>query len=146
MLAGLKNCYSVLIATNIYLQILLALEVLYAVGLGLIKCSLCLMLIRIFFIKPFRIAGYMVMSFCIAWAVMTILVAFLLCRPLNYNWNLLPTAGHCGNQRAAYAAVGIVGIFTDVAILILPQPMVWKLQMPVFNKIALTILLCLGTL
>ena len=104
------------------------------------------MLIRLFFIRPFRIAGYLVMACCIAWALMTILIGFLLCLPVNYNWNLLPIAGHCGNQRSAYAAVGFVDIFSDAAILILPQPMVWKLQLPKTTRIALTGILCLGVL
>lgn len=125
------------------LKITLALQILYAVGLGLIKCSICLMLIRVFFVKRFRLAGYSVMAFCTAWTLMTILLAFLLCRPLDYNWNLLPTAGHCGDQRSAYAAVGIIDIFSDVAILILPLPMVWKLQAAKATRLALTALLCL---
>ncbi len=86
------------------------------------------------------------MALCAAWALMTILLAFLLCHPLDYNWNLLPTAGHCGDQRSAYAAVGIIDIFTDVMILILPMPMIWNLQMPKATRIALTTILCLGVL
>ena len=86
------------------------------------------------------------MAFCSAWSLMTILIAFLLCLPVDYNWNLLPTAGHCGNQRSAYAAVGLVDIFSDAAILILPQPMIWKLQLPKTNRTALTGILCLGVL
>lgn len=119
---------------------------LYAIGLGLIKCSICLMLIRIFFVKHFRIAGYSVIAFCTAWALMTILIAFLLCRPLDYDWNLLPTTGHCGDPRSAYAAVGIVDIVSDMAILILPLFMIWNLQLPTVTRIALTGVLCLGIL
>ena len=104
------------------------------------------MLSRIFFIKRFRIAASLVAIFCAAWAVMTILIAFLLCLPLNYNWNLLPTAGHCGNQPSAYAAVGIIDIISDLTILILPLPMIWQLQLPMANKIGLAGILCLGIL
>ena len=86
------------------------------------------------------------MTLSIAWALMTILIGFLLCLPVDYNWNLLPTAGHCGNQRSAYAAVGFVDIFSDAAILILPQPMIWKLHLPKTTRIALTGILCLGVL
>ncbi len=104
------------------------------------------MLIRIFFIRPFKIAAYLVMGLCTAWAIMTILIAFLLCLPLDYNWNLLPTTGHCGNQTSAYTAVGVVDILTDVLILLLPLPMIWRLQVPQANRIALAALLCLGIL
>jgi hypothetical protein len=104
------------------------------------------MLIRIFAVKSFRIAGYVVLAICVSWGIMTMLVAFLLCRPLGYNWNLLPSDGHCGNQQSAYAAVGVTDILTDVMILILPLPMIWRLQLPIGNKIALAGLLCLGIL
>ena len=86
------------------------------------------------------------MALCTAWTLMTFLLAFLLCRPLDYTWNLLPTAGHCGDQRSAYAAVGIIDIGTDVMILILPLPMIWTLQLPKTTRTALTFLLCLGIL
>ena len=104
------------------------------------------MLIRIFFVRPFRIAAYAVIIFCTLWGLMTILIGFLLCRPLDYNWNLLPTTGHCGNQRSAYAAVCVIDIVTDVAILILPMSMIWRLQLATPRKVALTAVLCLGVL
>ncbi|TGO32447.1 hypothetical protein BHYA_0316g00020 [Botrytis hyacinthi] len=125
-------------------KVLLANQMLYGVGLGLIKCSITIMLIRIFAVPKFRLAGYFVLAMCISWTVMTILIAFLICRPLGYNWNLQPTAGHCGNTTSAYTAVGIVDIITDMMILLLPQPMIWRLRMPTANKIALAALMCFG--
>lgn len=127
-------------------QVLLCGQIFYAIGLGLVKCSITTMLLTVFSVKSFRLAGYAVLAICVLWGVMTILVAFLLCRPLGYNWNLLPPSGHCGNQQSAYAAVGITDILTDVMILVLPLPMIWKLQLPLGNKIALAGLLCLGIL
>lgn len=94
----------------------------------------------------FKAACYFVLATCISWSVATILVAFLLCRPLGYNWNLLPTAGHCGNQTKAYAAIGVTDIITDVMIILLPQPVIWKLRLPTGSRIALAGLLCLGLL
>ncbi|KAF7952622.1 uncharacterized protein EAE97_002119 [Botrytis byssoidea] len=129
---------------DIYHQVLLANQMLYGVGLGLIKCSITIMLIRIFAVPKFRLAGYFVLAMCVSWTVMTILIAFLICRPLGYNWNLQPTAGHCGNTISAYTAVGIVDIITDMMILLLPQPIIWRLQMPTANKIALAALMCFG--
>ncbi|PQE05647.1 integral membrane protein [Rutstroemia sp. NJR-2017a BBW] len=98
-------------------KVLLGNQMLYGIGLGLIKCSITIMLIRIFSVPRFRIAGYIVLAACVAWVIMTILIAFLICRPLGYNWNLQPTAGHCGNTIAAYTAVGVADIITDLMIL-----------------------------
>ncbi|PQE07542.1 integral membrane protein [Rutstroemia sp. NJR-2017a BBW] len=109
-----------------------------------IKCSICLLLMRIFSTRKFRIAASIVMGLCIAWAIMTILIGFLICHPLDYNWNLKPPGSHCGNQTVAYGSVGVVDIITDTCILILPIPMVWRLQMPKLNKILLLSLLGFG--
>ncbi|KAK6598716.1 integral membrane protein [Botrytis cinerea] len=96
-------------------KVLLANQMLYGVGLGLIKCSITIMLIRIFAVPRFRLAGYFVLAMCISWTVMTILIAFLICH-----------------------------IITDMMILLLPQPIIWRLQMPTANKIALAALMCFG--
>ncbi|KAM3072434.1 hypothetical protein ACMFMG_009235 [Clarireedia jacksonii] len=126
------------------LQLTLAIQVTYAAGVGLVKCSICLLLMRIFSTKKFRIAATIVMGLCIAWATMTILIGFLICHPLDYNWNLKPPGSHCGNQTVAYGSVGVVDILTDTCILILPIPMIWRLQMPKLNKILLVSLLGFG--
>ncbi|KAI9760262.1 MAG: hypothetical protein M4579_001776 [Chaenotheca gracillima] len=126
------------------LKLVLALQVIYAFEIGLLKISICVLLIRVFFVKPFRIAAKVVMSLCVMWAVMTILIGFLICTPLSYNWNLNTPYGHCGDQNAAYVAIGVVDIVTDMMILALPIPMLWKLQIPVANKIALSSVFGLG--
>lgn len=128
------------------LQMILVIQFAYAVGQGLVKSSICLLLMRIFSTKRFRVAASIVMGLCIAWSIMTILIAFLICRPLEYNWNMKPHGNHCGDQNLAYGSVGVVDIITDVCILILPIPMVWSLQMPKLNKALLVCILGFGVL
>jgi hypothetical protein len=49
-----------------------------------------------------------------AWLVMTVLIGFLICRPVQKNWD--PTvAGKCGDQIAAYTAVSVVNVIIDVS-------------------------------
>ncbi|QSZ31556.1 hypothetical protein DSL72_001123 [Monilinia vaccinii-corymbosi] len=130
--------------TTLSLILILIIQFVYAVGQGLVKSSICLLLMRIFSTKRFRIAASIVMGLCIAWSMMTILIAFLICRPLDYNWNLKPPGNNCGNQTLAYASVGVVDILTDTCILILPIPMVWNLQMPKLSKALLLCMLGFG--
>jgi hypothetical protein len=118
----------------------------YAIGLGLIKCSICVLLIRLFFVRPFRIAAWALMGLCISWAIMTILIGFLICRPLAFNWDRTITEGSCGNMSAGYAAVGVIDIVTDILLILLPQRMVWKLQLPRQTKFALGGVFALGLL
>lgn len=67
---------------------------------------------------------------------MTILIGFLICRPVAKNWD--PTAqGVCGNRIAAYTAVSIVNVLVDCLMLILPLPMIFRLQVKAGYKWAL---------
>lgn len=68
---------------------------------------------------------------------MTILIGFLICRPVAKNWD--PTSpGVCGNRLAGYTAVSVVNVVVDVLMLALPLPMVLRLQVKPGYKWALT--------
>ncbi|EGR46303.1 GPCR, PTH11-type [Trichoderma reesei QM6a] len=119
-----------------YSQILFANQVLYASALGFTKTSLALMLKRIFFTQSYSWVAYCVIALNASWVIQTILTGILICQPVTMNWD--PTArGHCGNQTLAFAAVSIVDIITDLAIMILPLQMVSKLHMKRTYKVAL---------
>ena len=71
-----------------------------------------------------------------AWMIMTMLIGVLICRPIQKNWD--PTAkGTCGDQIAGYTAVSIVNVVIDVAMCILPLPIIWTLQVKLPYKMAL---------
>ncbi|KAF2804350.1 uncharacterized protein BDZ99DRAFT_575572 [Mytilinidion resinicola] len=147
-MGGLGHHIALLNASTItnLLKFSLASQVLYAVSLGLVKCSICLMLARIFFVRPFVIAARVAMGFAASWGLMTFLIGILICQPIEMNWNPEVKGGKCGNQNAAFASVGIVDLLTDLVILLLPMPMVAKLQIPRANKIGLVCIFCTGML
>ncbi|KAH8704345.1 hypothetical protein GQ44DRAFT_831563 [Phaeosphaeriaceae sp. PMI808] len=127
------------------LKLLIANQVTYAIALGLVKCSLLLSLIRIFYVsKPFRIVAYCTMALCIGWALQTILIAFLICRPISYNWDQVNQTGTCGDLTAAYVSIGIVDVIADIIIFILPLPLINKLKMRRSSKFATMGLFALG--
>ncbi|KAL9082973.1 MAG: hypothetical protein Q9159_006074 [Coniocarpon cinnabarinum] len=128
------------------LRLSLALQVLYAVAMGCMKCSICITFARVFFPLPFRIITFIVMGICIAWAISVILVTFLICTPLSYNWNTTTQTGHCGNTHAGYVSIGAVDVITDGLILFLPIPMVLRLQMRTVQKLGVLSIFSLGVL
>ncbi|KAI8957963.1 hypothetical protein F5Y11DRAFT_360394 [Daldinia sp. FL1419] len=103
-------------------------QFLYAVSLGLIKISAILMLIRIFFDHRFKLAAIATLVFTIAWIVLSMLVEFFICQPIEMNWHL-GMAGTCGDQKVAFAALSVINIVNQLMILALPLPMILKLQM-----------------
>ncbi len=71
-----------------------------------------------------------------AWLIMAIPIGFLVCRPVQKNWD--PTAkGNCGDQIAAYTAASLVNVIINSAMCLLPLPMVWRLHIKIPYKVAL---------
>lgn len=67
---------------------------------------------------------------------MTVLIGFLICRPVEKNWD--PTAeGVCGDRIAGYTAVSVVNVIVDILMLVLPLPMVFNLQVKRGYKVGL---------
>jgi hypothetical protein len=117
---------------------------LWASSLAAVKISLLLFYVRIFSIRKFRVAAYVVMTVVVMWWISVVLEEFLLCRPFAYNWDRSIENGVCGNVEAAYTAAGIINLCTDVMALILPVPMVWGLQLPPRAKAALLVTFGVG--
>jgi hypothetical protein len=127
------------------LKLLIANQITYAIALGLVKTSILLTLIRIFHVfKRFRILGYCAIAFCICWSIQTILIAFLICTPLSYNWDQINQTGHCGNLTVAYVSIGIVDVISDIIIFVLPIPFINALNMRKSSKWAAMGLFALG--
>ncbi|MCJ1436766.1 hypothetical protein MMC27_006148 [Xylographa pallens] len=110
---------------------------------GLIKLSICLTFIRIFFTRRFRIVATIVYSICIGWSISTILVGYLICTPLYSQWSLDFT-GTCGNETIAYISLGVFDVLTDIMVFALPMPMLYTLRVPFRAKVALIGTFCLG--
>ncbi|PWY88277.1 hypothetical protein BO70DRAFT_259365, partial [Aspergillus heteromorphus CBS 117.55] len=94
----------------------------------------------------FRICTTIVMVISWLWATSVILEAFLTCRPLAYNWDITIPNGVCGNRHAAYIVAGMLNLLTDLMVMTLPLPHVWRLQLGTPKKLALCFVFCLGLL
>ncbi|KAJ5287208.1 Satratoxin biosynthesis SC1 cluster protein [Penicillium angulare] len=113
------------------LKLLVAMQVFYASTLTLIKTSICLFYLRIFStVKRFQI---------ICWAV----IGFI---PLAFNWDQSIPGGKCANEPAAFIAVGVLDLASDVCVFALPIPMIWNLHAPMATRAALSSVFGLGLL
>jgi hypothetical protein len=69
--------------------------------------------------------------------------AILVCIPPAHLWN--PTVpGYCLNVQAVGRAFVATNMITDISILLLPLPLIWKLHLSRRQKIQLTVLFTLG--
>lgn len=127
------------------LQDLVAIQMLWATSLMFIKLSILCFYIRIFNVKSFIFVARGVGVIVVLWALSVIFCGFFLCQPFAYNWDQT-IHGSCGDQIKSYIITGALNICTDVLVLGLPMPMVWKLQVPTRSKIALTGVFTIGFL
>ena len=85
------------------------------------------------------------MAIVVSFDVGVIFMALTICQPLVKNWEpLLP--GHCGSLTDSVLWTSVINVAVDLAIIILPMPMIWRLQMATHRKIALTITFGLGSM
>lgn len=102
--------------------------------------------ISIFSMRNLRTAVIGVISLTIALIVAVIFESFLLCRPFAFTWDKTIPGGVCGSTTHAYLAIAIVNLVIDLAVVALPMPILWSLQMPIGKKMAISAILCLGLL
>lgn len=109
------------------------------------KWSVLLMYQTLIPVARMKMAVRVVGAFIILFALGGILEAFLICRPYakNYYVNL---EGTCGNVRTFYIWLSALNLFTDLVILLLPVPFLYKLQMPLRKRLGLISMFMVGVL
>lgn len=71
----------------------------------------------------------------------------LACTPHSYNYDkLLPGGGHCVDTKRLNLASACINLVSDVAILVLPQQIIWRLQMSTKRRLGLSIIFAAGLL
>ncbi|KAK5658468.1 hypothetical protein OQA88_1857 [Cercophora sp. LCS_1] len=124
-------------------KFLVVAEILYVFNLVWTKISILLMYYRIFHFPFFKKMAYGIGAFIIAWVVCITFLFIFICVPVEKLWYPdLP--GRCIDQVGTWIANAVSTIVSDLAILILPIPQVWKLQLGRAAKIGVTIAFCLG--
>ncbi|OJJ55182.1 hypothetical protein ASPSYDRAFT_158775 [Aspergillus sydowii CBS 593.65] len=124
-------------------KFLVVAEILYAFNLVWTKLSILFFYYRIFHLPYFKRWAYAIAIFVIAWVICVTFLFIFICVPVQKLWYpQLP--GHCINQVGTWIANAISTIASDLAILILPIPQIWKLQLRAAEKIALTFAFSLG--
>ena len=85
------------------------------------------------------------MAFIILYLTPIFLVYIFYCQPLAVTWNYtLP--GECVDAWSLDLTNGALSIFTDAALLVLPLPMLWRLQFSTRRKIAVSAVFGVGIL
>lgn len=130
----------------IFSKYLVTISILYWVTVNIPKLAILAFYHRLFPNKSNRIPIVLLMAFCIALMIATLIAAFTACIPFSANWNPKEPGAHCVNKEALFRYTSLPNIFSDICMLILPAKVVWKLHMSTRLKIGLFITFLVGSL
>ncbi|KAJ5342621.1 hypothetical protein N7541_011745 [Penicillium brevicompactum] len=125
-------------------KLLFAHVFLYSTTVTLTKSSIIMFYRRIF---NLRWSLYFAMSIILGYFVAVIATISVACRPLSHFWLQYtdPSAeGTCISTSDFFLINGIISVLIDVMILCVPAPIIWRLQMPRTQRLAVISILLLG--
>ncbi|KAI9036935.1 putative integral membrane protein [Aspergillus affinis] len=126
------------------LQLIIPLQFLWVLSLSCTKISILLLYLRIFPVTWLVGIAWTTIGVIVAWAIATILAGCLICRPFAFNWDQTIPGGSCGNQVTSFTATGVINLVTDVVVLVIPMPLLYRLQMATYKKVTLITVFGLG--
>lgn len=120
-------------------QAFIAWMTLYGASVALSKCAILLLYIRVFTtnIRKFAFAACAIGAVVGATGITTIVGSIAQCVPISRNWNMA-IPGRCIDKLAFARYTAISNVITGFLMLLLPLPMVWRLNVAVQQKVALT--------
>ncbi|KHN96598.1 uncharacterized protein MAM_05541 [Metarhizium album ARSEF 1941] len=82
---------------------------------------------------------------CAAAYVATIAVVWLHCTPIRKKWQIHPYPGDaCAKGTPVHYTLVVTNVSTDLMIMAIPLPLLWKVQMPRLRKLLCGVWLCTG--
>ncbi|KAK4149866.1 integral membrane protein [Chaetomidium leptoderma] len=119
-------------------------QVTYKAAINLVKCCILLLYLRLFnVVRWFRYCCWALLTAVTMYCLASILVTIFQCRPILRAFDK-DTPGTCIDTAKFWFANAGFSIATDVIILLLPMPLLWKLEAPNAQKYALMVVFTIG--
>lgn len=118
-------------------------SILWICATTLVKLSILALCIEIFRESLSAIAVWTIGITSIAFWIGIILTACLICQPIAFNWDR-SLDGKCGSTVSEEIALATVNMALDISLVLLPMPVLWRLQMPLWKKVTVTCILSFG--
>ncbi|KAF8241724.1 hypothetical protein K440DRAFT_608226 [Wilcoxina mikolae CBS 423.85] len=135
--------------TEHMLKFTYALPIVYSIGVVVIKMSILLFYRRLFGVcHPTlqRIVRYFLL-FQLAFAAASVITFSCICNPVNAWWELELRVQGCPTfmqTMVLYVGLRTVTVLCDIIMLLLPIPMVWRLKLPLRQRMGLVGIFSLG--
>ncbi|CAG7942766.1 unnamed protein product [Penicillium salamii] len=84
-------------------------------------------------------------GFCIVTWLVCLLTHICLCTPVTQNWQIKPYAGdNCTLRSPLYIVIATFNVLSDICIILIPIPILAKLQVPLQRKLILVLMFSSG--
>lgn len=126
-------------------QIVLVAAIVYVPALAFAKVSLIVLYHRIMNRTTlYKWALYILSGIVCGYSIALVLALIFACNPIAKSWDVSITGGSCIDRNGVYIATAVTNIITDLALILLPVPVVITLQMPRIQKVGLLMLFTIG--
>ena len=125
-------------------QLLLSSGITWTLATILCKLAILWLYTQIFTTRKFKLAAYTLMGVTVSYAFIFIPIFFTQCKPVHAAWDPVLSLTSCRPiTRQEFASVAI-NMALDLAVVVLPLPVVWSLRMPTRKKVAVSLMFSLG--
>ena len=124
----------------------LAYILLYFLAVTLPKLAILSLYLRVFPQRPYRLASYMLGAILLASYIANTLTACFICTPVRAFWNHSLPGARCINENLWFRCASVPNLVTDIGLLLLPLPIVWRIKTSIREKIGLTLTFCTGSM
>ncbi|KAK8036114.1 CFEM domain-containing protein [Apiospora rasikravindrae] len=125
-------------------------ELFYTLVLSLCRIAVVMFLLRVFDVPRFRAIAWAVIGWIVLYAVGVITATIFQCVPIDFNWlgwtGQYPRSYKCIDVNALSFAAAGVGIAQDLAIMVLPLPIIANLNMAFRKRAQTFVMFSLGLL
>ncbi|TRX94307.1 hypothetical protein FHL15_004774 [Xylaria flabelliformis] len=128
-----------------FFKYLVAISSWYWVTISISKLAVCLLYRSLFPQRAVFVTLCITATILISTSLATFIATLAACRPFSANWGSLEVQNaHCINKESLYVWGTFPNIVTDVLLLVIPLPIVWKLQATKKVKWALSVTFVVG--
>ncbi|KAJ5947493.1 hypothetical protein N7466_000508 [Penicillium verhagenii] len=130
---------------NYFQKIILVAAVIYVPCLAFAKVGLIILYHRIMNRQPgYLWTLYIISAIVCGYSIAIIFALIFACTPIQKGWDSSITTGHCVNRSGLYIATAALNIVSDLALIVVPIPLVMGLQMPRVQKYGLMAMFIVG--
>lgn len=125
---------------------LLVIATLYFVVVNIPKLAVLALYHRLFPQRTTKITVYLLAGVLISGTIANTIVSLAACKPFKANYDTTVPGHKCIDKEAFFVWTSLSNIITDVIMLVLPLPIVWRLNNTKRIKVALTFTFVVGSL